>query len=366
MCIGPLGLPQTGQAFVTETWVKESLYDIVTINNNFEGKVKFIRLLQSFTLPFKVLRVARSKRPEVVYLSLKRSLYGAITDLICIMVYQFIVSGSVVIHLHGSDLMTLRNSWLGNAVMQRIWRYVTDVIILSPGMEEQLNGLPKRYVHVVRNFSNKFASAESVARKARHFSGEHLHILYLSNIMFSKGFSYLIDAVKILRAEGKNVTLTLAGLPLADDYLSAREAQLFLDTKKTKGITYVGALYGAEKWSALSAAHVLALPTFYSIEAQPICLIEGMAFGCVPLTTRHNYNEQFLDSKNAVFVDKKNVETIAKALRILMANPNDTADRMRNALKISTQNHTKAAFVESVDKIFEGVVKKMELRSKPF
>ena len=358
LCLGPQGLPHTGQSIATDTWVSLSKWNITRVNNNFEGLSNFKRLLRTLLLPVLIFRAAYKIRPATMYLSLKRSLFGAIADFACVMIYRSIVRGSVVVHLHGADLKDLRRTWFGDLLIRKIWNYVTDVIILSPNMSEQLEGLPIKNIHTIKNFSEKFNSKKSVKQKANKFCGKFINILYLSNIMYSKGFTYLIEAVRILRAEGKNVTLTLAGQPLGDNIMSASQVKLLLDAQISEGIIYLGVINGIEKWIALDEAHVIALPTFYKGEAQPISLLEGMAFGCIPLTTRHNYNEDFLDSKSVMYVDKKNVDAIAEALRELLANPNKTALRMLSSLNHVIKNHSLIDYIDGVDKVINCTIKK--------
>jgi glycosyltransferase involved in cell wall biosynthesis len=236
LCVGPQGMPSTGQALATDTWVACSAHNVLTINNNFEGVGHLKRIIKTLVLPLLVFRHARRARPVAMYLSLKRSVLGAAADLSCVIAYQLVVAGPVVVHLHGADLASVRQSRLADALFRCLWCVVSDVIVLAPRMAEQLEGLPQRRLHIVNNFSQAFATIESVVEKANNFQGEPLRVLYLSNIMFSKGFSYLIDAVRELCAEGHLVTLTLAGKPLGDSYISAEEALVRLKSGGGEGL----------------------------------------------------------------------------------------------------------------------------------
>lgn len=364
LSIGPIGFPLTGQACATETWFHNSKHKVVPINNNFEGMSNVARFLRSLALPFLVLLETRRSHPEALYLSLKRSILGATADLACVLVYRRLVAGPVVVHLHGADLATIRRNWLGNVIIRQIWNNVTDVILLSPAMSNQLTGLPEKRVSVVYNFSSEFSGAAAVEAKAERLLTEPLRVLYLSNIMFSKGFSYLIDAVHSVRAAGLPVTLTLAGHPLGDAIMTAEQARARLMEGLAEGITYVGTVHGSDKWAALDAAHIIALPTFYSIEAQPISLIEGMAFGCIPLTTRHNFNEDFLDPNATVFVEPKSSKSIAEALKAMVSDRGGMAARTRSAFAAGNNRHSLENFVNGIDAVVEAALDKAPLRDQ--
>lgn len=356
LTIGPIGLPRTGQAYATETWLNNTKHNVVQVDNNFEGMSKVARFLRSLALPFLVFLETRRSRPEVLYLSLKRSILGASADLACIFAYRTLIAGPVVVHLHGADLATIRRNRLGNVLIRQIWNAVSDVILLSPAMANQLTGLPERRIKVVYNFSSKFSVTTAVEAKAERLPGEPLRVLYLSNIMFSKGFSYLIDAVHSVRAEGVAVTLTLAGRPLGDAIMTADQAHARLMEELSDDIAYVGTIHGSDKWAALDTAHVVALPTFYSIEAQPISLIEGMAFGCIPLTTRHNFNEDFLDPNATVYVETKSAKSIAEALKAIVADTGGTAARMRIAFASANNRHSLENFVNGIDAVVDAAL----------
>ena len=50
-------------------------------------------------------------------------------------------------------------------------------------------------------------------------------------------------------------------------------------------VRVLGRVAGDAKWEALRRAHVVALPTTYPPEGQPISIIEGMAAGCAIVAT---------------------------------------------------------------------------------
>jgi glycosyltransferase involved in cell wall biosynthesis len=260
-----------------------------------------------------------------------------------------------VIHLHGADLGQTVGRKKFRLVFGFVWKSVTDIILPSKGMADQLLGLPKRNVHVVPNFSEKIASHAVVDQKATSVSGGELNILYLSNILYSKGFSFLMDGVGDLRRKGVKARLILAGSPMGDAEMTSHMAERILVSKLGDGIQYAGRLVGDEKWDALKKAHVIALPTFYPIEAQPVSLIEGMAFGAIPLTTRHNYNCEFLPREFTVFVKKKSSEDISNALFDIYSNRKEAAIRMKEAALYARKNHSIESYLNGIDEVISKV-----------
>ena len=82
-----------------------------------------------------------------------------------------------------------------------------------------------------------------------------LNVLYLSNLIQSKGYLQLIDAVKLLADQGFNIKLTLAGglMSSADDvksevdFVPSDEVELMGYIGSGYDISYVGIVSGEEK-----------------------------------------------------------------------------------------------------------------------
>ena len=352
LAIGPRGSPITGQSIATDTWVAGSKHRIIAVNNNFEGMNVFRKIIRSLEFSLDILGKAFLYRPSALYLSIKRSTFGSAVDLICVILFRAVSSGPIVIHLHGADLNKERRRYIPNLIIKTIGKEATDSILLSPRMAEQLKGISSPRIHIIPNFSEMFPRKSEIAAKMETFLSEPLRILYLSNLIFSKGYTYLMSAVRSLRAKGIEVTLTLAGKPLDDEYMTAAEAKRRLDMELCEGINFIGTVRGSEKWDQLLKAHVIALPTFYRTEAQPLSLIEGMAFGCIPLTTQHNYNEDFLDPNAAIFVEKQSSESIEAAILDINNNRDASRSRAQLANSIATNCFQVDRYVNEIDSVF--------------
>ena len=122
-------------------------------------------------------------------------------------------------------------------------------------------------------------------------------LLYLSNLIVSKGYLQVLEALRILVYDhGIDAECHFCGsFILASDncpYSTAEEAEADFFNRIGKSSLgnhafWHGPVDGNEKLRFLQESHFFLLPTRYLYEAQPISIIEALAFGLVVITTSH-------------------------------------------------------------------------------
>lgn len=141
-------------------------------------------------------------------------------------------------------------------------------------------------------------------------------ILFIGRFVPAKGVHELIDACRLLRAEGApSFEVTLVGNEAYSDpaYLARLRTQIAEvgDTVHLRGTVDDATLAGL-----LRRAHVLALPSYHEGFGKPV--IEGLAAGCIPV----GYASAALPHAVAGFgrlVDPGDVAGLARALRTVLA-----------------------------------------------
>jgi glycosyltransferase involved in cell wall biosynthesis len=154
-------------------------------------------------------------------------------------------------------------------------------------------------------------------RREKKERGAPLRLLFLSNMIASKGYEDAIEAVDRLRNEGARVELRLAGRWIDDADRVAFETRISGDLAAC--VTHLGPI---EDRGAIRALHrwadVLLFPTYYPTEAQPLVLLEAMSAGTPIVTTAHAGIPDMLESdKEALFVPPRDPGAIASAVRTL-------------------------------------------------
>ena len=179
-------------------------------------------------------------------------------------------------------------------------------------------------------------------------------LLYLSNMIQSKGYLDLLEACRILYIERRiPIHCDFCGAFLAtvndDGEISPEMAEgTFRRLIDEKGLTavvqYHGTVRGERKEEILREADIFILPTSYPWEGQPISIIEALAHGLPVVATNYRgIPEQIIDGFNGFLLEEKSPREIADAVEKLWQDPYLYKQVSRNARQHYQQNFTREA-----------------------
>ncbi|MDU0356107.1 glycosyltransferase family 4 protein [Paraglaciecola aquimarina] len=156
--------------------------------------------------------------------------------------------------------------------------------------------------------------------------------LFLSNLIFSKGYTHLAEAaVKLLESNVFNFEVVFAGDFMQspddpDDVEQQKDKFLNIVRKNNKGkISYIGTVDGERKKDILNRADILVLPTNYHVEGQPVSIIEAMAYSCAIIATNYRSIPDLVDDKNSKYVEYANVNDLAQKMELLIRDNEELA-----------------------------------------
>ena len=103
-----------------------------------------------------------------------------------------------------------------------------------------------------------------------------VRMVFLSNLLESKGVLDLLDALRFLQQRGSQFVCDIVGAETAE---INKERLLEEICKRELGgvVHYKGCIYGEDKSQELKNADLFVFPTYYSNECFPIVLLEAMA-----------------------------------------------------------------------------------------
>jgi glycosyltransferase involved in cell wall biosynthesis len=208
-----------------------------------------------------------------------------------------------IISLHGSLFM----EWAHDSREARLLRWLvsmaTRITVLGPNQAKQLEvlGVSAELVAIVRNTCLQTpidAAGMETKFSALRSTGNSIQLLFLSNLIPSKGYPVYLEALDLLAShrDGPHIEAILCG-PLHQSDFGGRfatldEAMGWIDDKITTinrssrvKVSWIRGARGEEKQNLFRSAHVFVLPTQYAVEAQPLVLIEAMASGCAVITS---------------------------------------------------------------------------------
>ncbi|MBZ9609371.1 glycosyltransferase family 4 protein [Clostridium estertheticum] len=171
------------------------------------------------------------------------------------------------------------------------------------------NGVQDEYMLTEKEFAQKLQKNQQLNNNCKM---EELKILYLSNLMQSKGILDLLKACIKLKKENFKFHLNLAGNIEAEIVNTVNEM-----SKELGGhVTYHGVVKGDKKSALLKDNHVFCLPTYYPNEGQPISILEAMGNGlAIITTTQGGIIDIFKDGENGAECNKKDPDSICEAMK---------------------------------------------------
>jgi glycosyltransferase involved in cell wall biosynthesis len=317
LLVGPLLPPVHGQSLAFTRFVESIDKDKkIVVNTNLEDKSKLGKVFSTFKTLATIAIKALFGKYDIVYFTCSRSMFGSIKDIVLIN-FVSLKGVKIVNHLHGSDFKEFLESspkWY-QKILLKSYKKVDTSIVLLDSMKDQFNDFPDMKVEVVPNFYDKELDEKLVEKDT-----DKINLVYLSNIMSSKGIFELIDAFEKLSKKYNNIYLNIAGGYIADEYMSIDEVKQMFESKisQNDSVTYIGKIFGKEKVKLLQSSDIFVLPSYYKSEAFPISIIEAMACKNAIVTTNYKYLPNVVSQENGVIVEPKNMDSLADGIDSLI------------------------------------------------
>lgn len=335
--IGPLPPPYYGQSLgffsLKEELTKEYFVYFINIQPKFSKPgvgFNFIRVIEyifSFLQLFFFLY--KSNKDCKVYITVAQSSSGFYRDFLFILISS-LFSRKIFAHLKGGNFENFykKSNFISKYLIKFAYKKVFKIIILGKLLKNNFNfskTVKDKIVIVENGLTN-----DDVPFKKKYNPKGHLKILFLSNLIISKGYLDLLESLFILEKNKIKFQCVFAGeiYTSPDDIkkLSAKELKKNFLTKiaslkDPSAVKFLGQVHGEKKYELLKKSDIFVLPTYYLNEGQPISIIEAMAFKNTIITTKfRSIPDLIKDKEECFFVKTKDPSSIANILSYLNLN----------------------------------------------
>lgn len=320
-----------------------------TINEIGKGGVKkwwrYICLL--WRTGFHILRF----RPRLVYLTLNTKGSGFYKDAL-VAVMAKAMGAKLVYHFHNKGVSARQDRRLDNLLYLIVFRNA-DVILLSEYLYPDIQKyVPKNRIHICPNGIPEVPQNSQIQLQDKKV--RPVEILFLSNLIESKGVFVLLDACKILMEKGIDFHCTFVGGEgdISSDNLQQKINKLGLSKK----VNFAGKKYGSEKSEIFSNADIFAFPTYYHNETFGLVLVEAMQYSLPIVSTFEGGIPDVVENEKTGFlISQKDVVALAKKLEVLIKDP-----ALRKKMGEMGRKKYKAEFtLTAFEKQFSSVLSKL-------
>jgi glycosyltransferase involved in cell wall biosynthesis len=251
-----------------------------------------------------------------------------------------------ILHLHGGYTAKAYGNLQGikKYIFKSIIINASSVICLSESLAREMKSkLPQAKVDVVENFFDPVLIENTPLVK----DSSHLRIVYLSNLMKEKGILELLEAAIVLNNKEIDFELHIAG-KLEQEISS--EVYFRIEQLGEK-VTFYGNLNLEGKKELLQKTNVFVLPTYYTMEGQPISIIEAYVTSNVVITTDQGGIMDIAGYPSVILVNKKDAADLAEKLMYVEKHLEELlrkADQTRMDSQIRFDSKRFVAEIESI------------------
>ena len=340
------GLSDNGVAF--------NVVDLQSAGEPVSSGVFSVRRARQIIVPI-LSAIRLTPRARTVYLTIACSKAGFLKDFMIIW-WAWILRKRIVLHLKSGGYYEFYREAgsLWKTVIRSTLNRADKIIALGESIRSQFSFVHnyESTVEVVPNGPpHDIQSADAARELVTPF-----RIIYLSNMIPSKGFMDVLLACKLICERETisgfechfcgafNLTNEESAQPLPTSPEEFQRCINELDLQNQ--VFYHGTVYGDKKEKLLQQSSVFVLPTQYRTEGQPISIIEAMAYGLPVIATPwKGIVEQVIDGKTGVYVPFRDPARIAAAIERMATNKAFYAELSRGALAHYHENFTREVHI---------------------
>lgn len=344
---------------VRDSYLVNSSFNIKPINISYAvsiediGTYRIKKLVLAVNYFFQLLNNLVKFKPALVYFQLSHQDITFLRDFFLVVLIK-LFRVKIVYHLHGKGI----KSYSENKFYRFLYRMTfknESVVILSELLRYDIECVHWGKIFVVPNgipdipdIDFSFPASQDVYKP--------LGLLFLSNLLYSKGILDFITTIELLVQRDINIKALIVG---AEADLTTLKLNEILSTKNlAQKVAYLGAKYDIEKTKILLQSDVLIYPTLEDIWGN--VNLEAMQLAKPVIATDEGAITEIIDDGVTGFiVDKNRPDQIADKVEILYHN-RELLNKMGMAgRKKYEEKYTLDIFERNMKNIFEKVIEEI-------
>jgi len=192
----------------------------------------------------------------------------------------------------------------------------------------------------------------NLLKAKRKSESKKLKFISVGRLEEQKGLIYLIESVREIVKENKDIEILLVGEGAKKDELLEKIKEYKLDNY----FNFIGSKTNEEVMKLYTESDIFILSSVW--EGLPIALLEAMSFGLPVVTTNvGGISKICSNNKNALIIPAKNTSALKEAMTSLIKDKSLRKKLGENARKTVEKNYNWDKISKLTHKIYEGVLR---------
>lgn len=302
------------------------------------GRSPFTKIPNYFRIIFLITHKLLKFKPDKVYMSITSNGFGFYKDFPIVLLIK-LFNKNLVLHYHNKGVSKNQNKFIDNLLYRILFKNAKVILLSNLLYKDVSKYVFKENVFICPNGIPVPNGLQEVLSK----NNKVPRLLFLSNLIESKGVNILLEALKLLKDKKVQFHCNFVGGEgdISTMQLSKRISNLNLN----EHVTYLGKKYADCKYDILKSSYCLIFPTFYENECFPLVLLEAMMFKLPVISTDEGGISDIIKNGHTGFiVDKKNPHQLADKINWLLNNPQKASLMGKKGQDYFFKNYTLQVF----------------------
>lgn len=284
-------------------------------------------------------------RPDLTYITITAKGKPFFKDFFIISLAK-LTGSKTILHFHNKGVSEKQDNYCYNIFYKLTFTH-SKVILLSNLLFSDIKKyVDKKNVYFCPNgIPNINCSLDKKESKI-------IRILFLSNLIESKGVYVLLEALKILKNRNINFLCNFVGGQ--SDISEAEFNNRLADLGLLNDVVYLGKKYGDDKNEIYLNSDIFVLPSYYHNECFPLVILEAMQFGLPIISTQEGAIPEIIEDNITGFViERENTTALVDKIEFLVNNPKQRKEMGASAKTKYLSHYTMNMFEQKMNAIFK-------------
>ena len=279
------------------------------------GEIKLRKIIMIYKSIILEIKMILFYRPNIIYIAINSRGIGFYRDSIYAIIAK-LFKIKILYHLHNKGIKKNQNKFIDNLLYRYIFKNQKAILLSKSQYSDIKKYISEDNVYYCHNgIPDIDLNCKNVSKKSRN--SNIIQILFLSNLLKSKGILDLIKACQILVEKKINFRCNLVG---AEGDIKKNEIEELIKVYRIENnVKYIGEKYEKNKIIEYINADIFIFPSLN--ETFGLVILEAMQFGIPIVATNEGAIPEIIKNNISGYIVSKNCsKMIAEKLEILIKN----------------------------------------------